>query len=86
MVHFFQRTCIFDQDPMFGPLPTPTMTDIGVASPKAQGQATISTASALAKPNAKEAEGTQSHQVRNVKIAIMMTIGTNISDTLSVNR
>ena len=33
--------------PSVAPRPTPTMIDIGVASPKAQGQAMMSTATAL---------------------------------------
>jgi Cu2+-exporting ATPase len=36
--------------PACAPLLTPTITDIGVAKPKAQGQAIIKTATALTKP------------------------------------
>ena len=38
--------------PMFAPLPVATMIDIGVASPSAQGQAMIRTATALRSANA----------------------------------
>jgi hypothetical protein len=42
--HFFINT------PDWAPLPTPTITDIGVANPNAQGQAIIKTAIAFMNP------------------------------------
>ena len=47
---FSKASAFFMRTPDVAPLPTPTMTDIGVANPKAQGQAIINTAIALIKP------------------------------------
>ena len=49
-VHFaenLQGLGVADQHAWLAPRPVPTMIDMGVASPKAQGQAMISTATAL---------------------------------------
>ena len=42
----FQGVGVLDQDPAAAPLPIPTMIDMGVASPSAQGHATIRTETA----------------------------------------
>ncbi|MNT71373.1 hypothetical protein D3C72_2098520 [compost metagenome] len=47
---FSNASAFFIKTPDWAPLPTPTITDIGVASPKAQGHAIINTATALIKP------------------------------------
>ena len=46
LLHALQRLGILDQDAGRAPRPTPTMIDIGVASPSAQGQAMIRTETA----------------------------------------
>ncbi len=48
--------------PALAPRPTPTMIDIGVASPSAQGQAMISTVTAATSPNASLGSGPQTDQ------------------------
>ena len=52
------------------------MIDIGVARPSAQGQAMISTATALTRPWASAGGGPHSAQAKNVAIAIAITAGT----------
>jgi hypothetical protein len=47
LFHQLDRLGFLDQDAGLSAWPTPTMTDIGVASPSAHGQAIISTATAL---------------------------------------
>jgi hypothetical protein len=46
LLHPLQRLGVLDQDAGLRAAPTPTMIDIGVASPSAQGQAMISTETA----------------------------------------
>jgi hypothetical protein len=46
----FSKASILYQHLDWAPLPTPTITDIGVANPNAQGQAIIKTAIALMNP------------------------------------
>ena len=46
---FSKASAFFINTPDCAPLPTPTITDIGVAKPKAQGQAIIKTAMAFTK-------------------------------------
>jgi len=45
-----RASAFFIKIPDCAPLPTPTITDIGVANPNAHGQAIINTAMALIKP------------------------------------
>jgi hypothetical protein len=52
------------------------MIDIGVARPRAQGQAMISTATALTKAFAKRGCGPNMAQTANVKTATAITAGT----------
>ena len=45
-----ERLGVLDRTPAVAPRPVPTMIDIGVASPSAQGHAMIRTATALTRP------------------------------------
>ena len=56
--------------------PTPTMTDIGVASPSAQGHAIIRTVVALTIANANAGSGPKFNQARALTTAIIITVGT----------
>ena len=62
--------------PTVAPFPVPTMMDMGVAKPKAQGHAIIKTATILTNANAKRGSGPQIPQIINVKILIPTTAGT----------
>jgi hypothetical protein len=53
------------------------MIDIGVASPKAQGQAMISTLTAATMPKAKRGSGPNVAQAANAITATVITVGTN---------
>ncbi len=63
--------------PECAPRPTPTMIDIGVASPSAQGQAMISTVTAATRPNVKRGSGPNTAQAANASSAAVITAGTN---------
>ena len=63
--------------PACAPRPTPTMIDIGVARPSAQGQAMISTLTAATRPNAKRGSGPNQAQAANAISATAITAGTN---------
>jgi hypothetical protein len=67
--------------PAWAPRPTPTMIDIGVASPSAHGQAMISTLTAAIRPWAKRGSGPNVAQAMNAMTATPMTSGTNQADT-----
>ena len=69
--------------PACAPRPTPTMMDIGVASPSAHGQAMISTATALTIAWAKRGSGPTDTHATKVRSAIAITAGTNQPATLS---
>ena len=71
--------------PACAPRPTPTMIDIGVARPSAQGQAMISTATALRSPNPIAGGGPKIDHAANEVIATSTTPGTNQLDTLSAS-
>ena len=62
--------------PPSAPLPTPTMMDIGVASPSAHGQAMMSTDTAAISPNASAGAGPQTAQAMNAATAMSITAGT----------
>src|SRR6266545_5138248 len=62
--------------PAVAPRPVPTMIDIGVAKPSAQGQAIINTATALSKAYAIGGSGPNSAQTIKVIIATSTTAGT----------
>ena len=63
--------------PICAPRPTPTMIDIGVASPSAQGQAMISTLTAATRPKAIRGSGPMYAHTPNATMATAMTAGTN---------
>ena len=67
--------------PACAPRPTPTMIDIGVARPSAQGQAMISTLTAATRPNAIRGSGPNQAQAPNATSATAITTGTNQPDT-----
>ncbi len=72
--------------PAAAPRPVATMIDIGVARPRAQGQAMISTDTALTTACARRGSGPNSSQAKNASAAIAMTAGTNQADTTSARR
>ena len=72
--------------PFDAPLPVPTMIDIGVARPRAHGQAMIRTATAFTRANAMAGSGPKMDQTINVTIAMTITAGTNQEETRSTSR
>ena len=72
--------------PARAPLPTPTMIDIGVARPSAQGQAMISTDTAATSPKASLGSGPNSAHARKASAATRTTSGTNQPATRSARR
>jgi hypothetical protein len=62
------------------------MIDIGVASPSAHGQATISTATEFTSACDQRGSGPQRPQATNVAMATSTTAGTNQADTRSASR
>ena len=70
--------------PSCAPRPVPTSSAIGVARPRAQGQATISTATAAVK--AADTEPPATAQNPNVANAIRITIGTKTPEIRSARR
>ena len=70
-------SAFFTSTPSRAPRPMPTMIDIGVASPSAQGQAMISTATALTSAQASGGcSGAAIAHTKNVMTAIASTAGT----------
>src|SRR5690606_4016653 len=67
-------------------LPTPTITDIGVARPSAQGQAIINTVVADTIAKATAGSGPKFNQVRALATAIIMTTGTKYAEMTSAKR
>ena len=59
------------------------MIDMGVAKPRAQGQAIINTLTAAISPKAIGGEGPYIDQTTNAMTAMTMTAGTNQPATLS---
>ena len=72
--------------PACAPRPTPTMIDIGVARPSAQGQAMISTLTAATSPKAKRGSGPNVAQAAKAMSATAITAGTNQPATWSASR
>ena len=72
--------------PSVAPRPVATMIDIGVASPRAHGQAMISTATALSSARVRLGCGPNMLQTAKVRAAMAMTAGTNSADTESAMR
>ena len=62
------------------------MTDMGVASPSAHGQAMISTATAATRACARRGSGPTAAHTTNATTAIAMTDGTNQAETRSARR
>ena len=62
--------------PFSAPLPVPTIIDVGVASPKAHGQAITSTDIAATRADSKSPDGTKKYHTIKVTSAIPITIGT----------
>ena len=62
--------------PCAAPLPVPTVIDMGVASPRAQGQAMISTDTAATSAKMNTGGGPTSTQATKVHTAITITEGT----------
>jgi hypothetical protein len=67
--------------PCSAPFPVPTMIAVGVARPKAQGQAMIRTPTKFSRPNRNAGLGPKAHQTTKVKTAIPMTVGTKMLAT-----
>jgi hypothetical protein len=72
--------------PRLAPRPTPTMIDMGVARPSAQGHAMMRTLTAATRPWARRGSGPQSDQAMKLRTAIAITAGTNTADTRSASR
>ena len=83
---FSSASAFLISTPACAPRPTPTMIDIGVANPNAQGQAMISTDTAAIRPKEKRGSGPQIDQAMKARIAITITAGTNQPDTWSARR
>jgi hypothetical protein len=67
--------------PACAPRPTPTMIDIGVARPSAQGQAMMSTETAATRPIGEARLRTPDAQAKRRAIATRITSGTNQPET-----
>ena len=74
----------FIKIPFSAPFPVPTMMATGVARPSAHGQEITSTEIALVSANENSAP--VSIHTMNVTMAIPMTVGTKIPETLSAKR
>ncbi len=72
--------------PFSAPLPVPTIIAVGVARPKAQGQAIISTAIKTVKAKISDGSGPKVHQSRALRVAISTTAGTNQAAIWSTKR
>ncbi len=62
--------------PCVAPLPVPTVTDIGVARPRAHGQAMISTDTAATRAKMNTGGGPNTNQATEAHTAITMITGT----------
>src|SRR5206468_1859260 len=72
--------------PAWAPRPVPTMIDIGVARPRAHGQAMMRTATALTTAYAKRGSGPKNPHPSDVTTAMSTTAGTNQDETTSARR
>ena len=72
--------------PAAAPRPTPTMIDIGVARPSAQGQAMISTETAATRAWAARGSGPTAIQTTKATAATAITAGMNQPETRSARR
>ncbi|MCY1296188.1 hypothetical protein D9M70_455630 [compost metagenome] len=71
--------------PISAARPVPTMIDVGVARPMAQGQAMIRTATPLTSAKVSAGSGPKTSQMPKVKSAMAMTAGTNQAVTRSTS-
>jgi len=71
---------VLNSMPFFDPRPVPTIIAVGVASPKAQGQAITNTATALIIADAKSR--LTKYQPKKVKKAMKIITGTKIPEIL----
>ena len=78
-----RASAFFTSTPSCAPRPTPTMIDIGVARPRAQGHAMIRTATAFTIAWARRGSGPTKIQIKNVSTAAPTTNGTKIPPTRS---
>ncbi len=69
-------SAFFIKTPAVAPRPVPTMMDIGVANPNAQGHAMINTATALTRAKVILGSGPNTDHIMKVSIAINTTAGT----------
>ena len=76
-----KETAVLNMIPFFAPIPFPTIIATGVARPRAQGQLITRTDIPLAK--AKPISCPANSQIIVVIIAMLITVGTKIPDTLS---
>ena len=76
LLHPFERFGVLDEDSHLLPRPTPTMMDIGVARPRAHGQAMMRTRRRRS-ACASFGSGPTSAQTGNASTAIPTTAGTN---------
>ncbi|MNN85341.1 hypothetical protein D3C81_2026160 [compost metagenome] len=72
-----------NRTPSSAPRPVPTMMEVGVARPMAQGQAMIRTATALTRAKVSAGDGPKKSQAAKVSAATRKTAGTNHMVTLS---
>ena len=72
--------------PAWAPRPTPTMIDMGVARPRAHGQAMMRTLTAATSAKLKRGSGPNIDQATKARTATRMTSGTNQLDTRSARR
>ncbi len=75
-------TAFLISTPISAPRPMPTMIDMGVARPSAQGQAMMSTLTAATRPKPKRGSGPKIAQAANATSATAITSGTNQAETL----
>jgi len=73
----------FIKIPISAPFPTPTIIAVGVANPKAQGQAITNTVTKASKPCVNPFSPPKIFQVINDAIAMIITTGTNTPAILS---
>ena len=72
--------------PFSAPLPVPTMIAVGVARPRAHGQAMMSTATAASMASVKLGSGPNASHTAKVTPAMAKTVGTKTLATLSASR
>ena len=75
---------LFIKIPCSAPLPVPTIIAVGVAKPKAQGQAITSTAIIIFREKLQDASPTKYHKIPAIN-AKTITIGTNTPEILSAS-